>query len=249
MSQTNTSVWERWADAHISSPFIRYYSISFICVHWRIWLYLGDGTLSTDKKIKAIQDITTHNVCTAIINHVGMFLYMIFIPLVFSILGLWILRLAEKITAPWHEKHRIQVKQKVDTAQNAEHAKDLEYKYNIAKNKIKDYHDKLNAINDIQVNDLFIFLILKTLIIEPNTATYAFTEKCLEAYKDQHDCDERFKAKLNEHIIFADVHGYTTLEEDHYLILSNKGVDKFMELAKKIGELPENYVDEYFMNP
>ena len=106
----------------ISSPFWRYYITAFIFFHYKIWLALFSQDLKYQSTIDTIYNIThpfiekNYSQCKDcwILLQIESLVYITICPLILSIIILFILRSAEKLTATWHEKHRRNIIQAVD---------------------------------------------------------------------------------------------------------------------------------------
>ena len=140
----------------ISSPFWRYYITSFIFIHWKIWLVMfgNDGD-----KINKISNIITPFYDTYknwgflnllwgfpmfIANKIVSFAYISIYPAIVSIAILFCLRWVEKISAPWHEKHRKKVSEIVNNSQT--YLESLKTKITHQKIALDHYIKKLEAL-------------------------------------------------------------------------------------------------------
>ena len=124
--ESNTMSWitdfNQTIKERISSPFWRYYITAFIFFHYKIWLALFSQDLKYQSTIDTIYNIThpfiekNYPQCKDcwILLQIESLVYIIICPLILSIIILFILRSAEKLTATWHEKHRKNIIQAVD---------------------------------------------------------------------------------------------------------------------------------------
>ena len=253
----------------ISSPFWRYYITSFIFIHWKIWLVMfgNDGD-----KINKISNIITPFYDTYknwgflnllwgfpmfIANKIVSFAYISIYPAIVSIAILFCLRWVEKISAPWHEKHRKKVSEIVNNSQT--YLESLKTKITHQKIALDHYIKKLEALQkngDKSISDKLELFIIEYLLKNEkkqkldeliSNITSEITKEYEKNIDEQdEEFSEEYKLKLYEHhkslrrvevgngIIYLETKKFIgSTENNNYAYnITSDGINRLRELYK-----------------
>ncbi|MFL2660214.1 MAG: hypothetical protein ACJ0GZ_04500 [Alphaproteobacteria bacterium] len=230
----------------ISSPFWRYYITSFIFIHWKIWLVMFGND---DDKINKISNIITPLYDTYkeldIFNFpvdIFMFLFINFLsfayisiyPAIVSIAILFCLRWVEKISAPWHEKHRKKVNEIVNNSQTA--LESLKTKITHQKIALDHYIKKLEALQkngDKSISDKLELFIIEYLL--KNEKKQKLDELISNITSEITKEDETItRENVGNGIIYLETKKFIgSTENNNYAYnITSDGIDRLRELYK-----------------